>query len=156
MRLAGRRRRRSSPIEDRGPARRARRGAQPAAAFDQLDRDTHSWFYSPLACAVVGRPHASIARLRARMGGAHWDSIVAAYTASISARWPNFFANATAEIMALHGPAPHVDEETQNRLFRLRSRLHEDVDYSPNPDTGLEDFACGEFIYENYGSRDAL
>ena len=84
------------------------------------------------------------------MGGAAWDAMVAAYTASISERWPYFFANATAEIHALHGAAPHVNDETQNRLFRLRSRV---FNYTPNPDTGVEDFACTEFIYQNYNSR---
>ena len=118
--------------------------------IQRLQDATHSFFYSPLACAVVGRPHTAIAQLRARMGGAKWDHIVATYAAAIQEHFPNILRAKTAEIHALIGPHPHVEQETQNVLFRLVS---DEADYSPNPSTGQVDFDCNAFIFEVFGIR---
>jgi ATP-dependent DNA helicase PIF1 len=119
------------------------------AAVPEEHRMTHSWFYSPLACAVVGRHHRHISRIRERMGREQWESIVAAYTAALQRDYPDLLAEKTEEIRSLHGRAPHVRTRTQNQLFRLCEP------YRAFDDTLDIDSACVLFITQNlqWGKR---
>jgi len=86
------------------------------------------------------------------MGEQKWDSLVFAYASSIQEVYPALFLAKRAEILAMPPHEHHVDEETQNELFRLDSRLHGPI-YSHNPQTGAQDFLCTEFIYATYADR---
>ena len=118
---------------------------------------THSWFYSPLACAVVGRDDPAIPSLQAAFGHDQWDHIVDAYRVALQEKYPLLLDTKTAEINRLRPNwrgQLHVDDETQNELFRLPSvNAAHGVHYATFTHMGNEELMIGKFLQENYHRR---
>jgi hypothetical protein len=102
----------------RGAAARRR-----APELRDLNAITHSWFYSPLACAVVEKHHAGIARLRERMGRERWEHVVSVYSAALRRHYPDLLDEKIAEIHSMPD-SPHVETETQNGASDSHSTCH--------------------------------
>ena len=110
-----------------------------------------SWFMSPLCCAIVGRAHANIARLKDAMGAADWDNLVNTYRDCLTRHRLQVLQRLSGRIMAIPAsPTPYVTQDIQEELLCI-----EDDGLNFN---GFDEFVpliqrIGNFTVANYHRR---